>query len=574
MAAGGTPSYSSAASSAAAALFAIATAGADAARKIATAEGAVEALVSALGKGGEMSSHTCAALANIAAVDEEHARRVAAEPGAVPALLFALAGRYGEGAAGSAADCLMEISRLDGPYRTCIYDAPNAVPALAAALSRGGERPAIAAAGLLADAARASQAHAAALVEAPGGTLPALVSGATCRSAGGAAAVVSSSLALARVAYVAAEMPLPFAQQRYAIAALVAALRAPPDEAVPPESAILMQSHLAGGLFALAEASDDCARAIGSAAGAALALSRVLNCGADTPVAVAAAAIGRVATVSHGFAKLAAEEPGLLPGLVSLASAQPADRATAGLCSLTLVATASRELAARVAAEPGALSAALAALHRPGEDDDVITAGKQLLTTAATNAPAAACELARLLAPPDGPYAATAHAVLGSRLLGLTPAAVDALDAAVYDAWVLQTRLAALEELAAAAAAEAAARPRACAACRRPPADDLKLHPCAGCSGGPAGVLYCSPACQRADWGRHRPYCRCAAAVKAAAAADAAEAAAAAEAGASGGAASPAAAAGAAASPATAAAGAAASPAAAAEAPGPAAASD
>ncbi|GBF89117.1 hypothetical protein Rsub_01834 [Raphidocelis subcapitata] len=77
-----------------------------------------------------------------------------------------------------------------------------------------------------------------------------------------------------------------------------------------------------------------------------------------------------------------------------------------------------------------------------------------------------------------------------------------------------QGSAAALEALAAAAGGEAeAARPKACVACSQEAGAGVRLKPCAGCAGGPAGrVLYCGAACQGADWKRHKAFCKPAAA--------------------------------------------------------------
>jgi hypothetical protein len=308
------------------------------------------------------------------------------------------------------------------------------------------------------------------------------------------------------------------------VAALIAALRAPEQEGVL--EAGMDTFCLTHGLLMMAEASGECARAVGETPGAARALVRGLRCSVPMCAVMAASVIMRAASVHDDFPGQAVEEAGLLPGLVLVAADESVESASHGLSALAVIAADSPAMAGRVAAEPGAVHAALGALlHSPGEDA-VATMARMLFAAIGARVPAAtAFALSRLLAPAGGPYAGAARSVLSWRQpgFGMSESEVDALEAAALESEALQERAAALEALHAAAAAELEARPRVCAACRRPASDALKLHPCAGCSGGPAGVLYCDLACQREDWWRHRPYCRCAAAAKAASADESAE---------------------------------------------------
>ncbi|GBF98313.1 hypothetical protein Rsub_10976 [Raphidocelis subcapitata] len=220
-------------------------------------------------------------------------------------------------------------------------------------------------------------------------------------------------------------------------------------------------------------------------------------------------------TAEHGAALLAAD--GALPALVSaLGSGNTAAAAAASRC--LRAAALGAPLAERIAGAGGALPA----LARRFGGGDAAAGDALRAVAAAGHGACVAAAAAELLAPAGGAGAGAAdegaagraRALLLAEPLSLPEVAVDALARCAATTSRLRARVQALEALLAAAAAEAAARPEACAAgaCRKSGAD-VRLKPCAGCQGGPAGrILYCSPQCQRADWQRHKPYCRAAAA--------------------------------------------------------------
>ncbi|GBF89131.1 hypothetical protein Rsub_01848 [Raphidocelis subcapitata] len=154
------------------------------------------------------------------------------------------------------------------------------------------------------------------------------------------------------------------------------------------------------------------------------------------------------------------------------------------------------------------LVGALASGDRGGESA-AVDAAVCALSAAATEAPGAVA--AALAAPSSGPRA---RALLQQPPLSLPAEAAGALALAASKEAALQSRVAVLGALAAAAGGEAeAARPEACVACGQEAGPGMRLKPCTGCAGGPAGrVLYCGAACQRADWKRHKAFCKLAAA--------------------------------------------------------------
>ncbi|GBF89113.1 hypothetical protein Rsub_01830 [Raphidocelis subcapitata] len=196
-------------------------------------------------------------------------------------------------------------------------------------------------------------------------------------------------------------------------------------------------------------------------------------------------------------------------------------------------AAAERGVAARIVGQPSALPALVAALQddspassapqavwltfRSVAPGAALLRGPGLLANAAADAlnklaaEAPSAVAAALAAPSGGPRA---RALLQQLPLSLPAEAAGALSLAAARAAALGARAAALEALAAAAGQEAeAARPKACVACGQEAGPGVRLRPCAGCAGGPAGrVLYCGATCQGADWGRHKAFCKLAAA--------------------------------------------------------------
>ncbi|GBF89116.1 hypothetical protein Rsub_01833 [Raphidocelis subcapitata] len=442
-------------------LVALSSAGPQAALALTEAPAVLPALVAALASRSlEVACHACFAISNtVFQGGDKAAARVAATPGALPALARAAAGEDLQ-QAGAAVSSLNCICTLAAPEARQVAAAPGALEALAAALrrwqsSRDREQQFAfgSAAEALASIAAADAAHAR-LVAAAAPDMPEIVVRALVPHCSTMAAGASQLL--------------------HCLSAAPPELRARLYEAGAVEACVevLRCAESAGGglpamhnvCFFLARADADRCMA---APGLLEALARAAGCGEEGEARVeflAAAAFAHIAEAAPQHARRLAGSGKALGALAALLCSGGADTVDA----------ATRALRAAAAEAPGAVAAALAA-------------------------------------PSSGPRA---RALLLQLPLSLPAEAVGALSLAAARAAALGARSAALEALAAAAGQEAeAAHPKACVACGQEAGPGVRLKPCAGCAGGPAGrVLYCGAACQGADWKRHKAFCKLAAA--------------------------------------------------------------
>ncbi|GBF89130.1 hypothetical protein Rsub_01847 [Raphidocelis subcapitata] len=407
----------------------------------------------------EVARHACFAISTtVIQGGDEAAARVAATPGALPALVRAAAGED-QRQASAAVTSLKCICTVGAPEARQVAAAPGALDALAAALrrwesSRDREQMAWSfAAEALATIAAADAAHAR-LVAAAAPDMPQLLvrglSPNCCAMAAGASRALCFLLA------------------------------------APPE--LRVRLYEAGA----AEACVELLRRAESTGDGLLAMHNVC------------------VFLAHADAHRWMAAPGLLEALARAAGCVEEGEArvqSQAAAAFAHIAEAAPQHAQRLAGSGKALGALAALLC--SDSADTVDAATCALRAAAAAAPSAVA--AALAAPSAGPRA---RELLQQPPLSLPAAAAGALSLAAARAAALGARAAALEALAAAAGGEAeAARPEACVACGQEAGPGMRLKPCTGCAGGPAGrVLYCGAACQRADWKRHKAFCKLAAA--------------------------------------------------------------
>ncbi|GBF89112.1 hypothetical protein Rsub_01829 [Raphidocelis subcapitata] len=440
----------------------IVKADASCAQTVAATPGALSALLALANSGNDRN----AGAALVITGGDEAAARVAATPGALPALVRAAAGEDQQQAC-AAVSSLRCICTVAAPEARQVAAAHGALEALAAALRRwqnspdGDEQIGFSdAAEALAIVAVADAAHAR-LVAAAAPDLPEIV----VRALSSHCCIIATGASRPLCCFFAA--PPELRARLYeagAVEACVELLRRAESTGDG-----LRAMHNVCGFLANADA-DRCM----AVPGLLEALARAAGCGEEGETRVeylAAATFAHIARAAPQHARRLADSGKALGALAALLCSGGADTVDAAM----------RALCAAAAAAPGAVAAALAA-------------------------------------PSSGPRA---RALLQQLPLLLPAEAVGALSLAAARAAALGARSAALAALAAAAGQEAeAARPKACVACGQEVGPGVRLKPCAGCAGGPAGrVLYCGAACQGADWGRHKAFCKLAAAAGEAAAA-------------------------------------------------------
>ncbi|GBF89132.1 hypothetical protein Rsub_01849 [Raphidocelis subcapitata] len=407
-----------------------------------------------------MASMACSAIGNaIMHGGDGAARRVAAAPGALPALVRAAASED-QRHAGAAVTILRFICAVAAPEMRQVAAAPGALDALAAALRRwqsSRDRDQQMAWGYAAEAlatiAATDAAHAR-LVAAAAPDMPELLVRALSPRCSVIAIGAGSSLCLLLAAPPELRVRLYEAGAAEACVELLRRAESAGDG--------LHAMHNAGVFLADADA-DRCM----AAPGLLEALARAAGCGEEGEARVefqAAAAFAHIAEAAPQHARRLAGSGKALGALAALLCSGSADTVHAAVCALR----------AAAAEAPGAVAAALAA-------------------------------------PSAGPRA---RALLQQPPLSLPAEAAGALTLTAAKETALQSRVAALEAVAAAAGRESeAARPEACVACGQEAGAGVRLKPCASCAAGPAGrVLYCGAACQRADWKRHKAFCKLAAA--------------------------------------------------------------
>ncbi|GBF95093.1 hypothetical protein Rsub_07677 [Raphidocelis subcapitata] len=435
-----------------------------------TAAPMLTALVAAMASGSPGTvTHACMAIANAIqccaiAFGDAAVRRIATTAGMLPGLVRAAGGEERR-LRNAAVQALANITGQGPEAARPVGDAPGALGALAAALRRwGGDandrltyRRAALALGCI---AHVSAAHARLVAGAAPDMLELLTRALT---ENGFEAALGASLTIGEILSFCPEWEARVCGAG-ALEAYVELLR---SVGCAGEGAHAM--HNACCFFQKTDAKRSAA-----VPGVIEALTRAASCGKDGVAAEAALAFARFAEAAPGHARRLAASCEALQALVPLADSADERTADAALHAL-------REAAS---AAPSAVAAALAA-------PSAGTRGRTLLLLPPLSLPA---------------EAAAALAQMGARAGALHP------------------RVAALEALAAAAAGEAkAVRTKACTACGQHEGEaGGRLRPCTGCKGGPAGhVLYCGAVCQRADRGRHRAYCKLAAAASDAAAAPA-----------------------------------------------------
>lgn len=524
-----------------------------AARRVGDCAGAVPALVSALpraaavmaalSESGSLVNRQCmvqlvaGCLESISKAGASYAQAVAAAPGVFPALWGLLtSGR--EVDAEAAAELLAMLASAGPEAAVALTDAPL-LSALATLLTGPDDRMAGLACVVLYNAAAFGGAEPTRRIAAAAGVLTAL---ARLAGSGNSQLAGTAVFVLVRICELSRAEACRVAAAPGALGALSAALRRCRDDpaaATAYKAAAVGLSHIASAdavhASLVAAAAPDMvellARALsapgcqGTAAAACQALGRILIACPELEARIydagaVEACVGLLRSselAGHGVAALnnaclfladadpdrCMAVPGLFEALARAAGSGDAGVERQAARAFAHTAEAAPQHGRRLAASAEALQALVGLLG--SSEAEVAEAAACALRAAAVEAPGPVA--AALAAPSVG---LQARALLLQPLQSLPAEEGGAQTAAAWRTGALRSRVAAFEVLAAAAGKEAGAvRHTVCAACGQVAGAGVRLRPCRGCEGGPAGgVLYCGAACQRAHWGQHKAFCK------------------------------------------------------------------